>query len=135
MVKVDQERNAISEELVRKYNASVEDEEEVKKLDKSFKDLTREVQEVELDVKDREEKIIGSSKAKSATLLECLVHFIELFECDENLFTSIEVTYCWEHLIPCVIRHLNEEKGGRVTFIPLNHVKAPHVNYPKKKIM
>ncbi|CAH1435900.1 unnamed protein product [Lactuca virosa] len=85
LVEVDEERNAISEELVRKYNASVEEEEEVKKLDKSFKDLTREVQgltrekqtiekqrtvavkkhtEVELDVKDLEEKIIGSSKAK-----------------------------------------------------------------------
>lgn len=85
LVEVDEERNAISEELVRKYNASVEEEEEVKKLDKSFKDLTREVQgltrekqtiekqrtvavkkltEVELDVKDLEEKIIGSSKSK-----------------------------------------------------------------------
>ncbi|CAI9270925.1 unnamed protein product [Lactuca saligna] len=85
LVEVDEERNAISEELVRKYNASVEEEEEVKKLHKSFKDLTREVQgltrekqtiekqrtvavkkhtEVELDVKDLEEKIIGSSKAK-----------------------------------------------------------------------
>ena len=30
-----------------------------------------------------------------------------------------------------VIRHLNAEKGGRVTFIPLNRVKAPHVTYPK----
>ncbi|KAI3700289.1 hypothetical protein L2E82_44911 [Cichorium intybus] len=85
LVEVDEERNAISEELVRKYNASVEEEEEVKKLDKSFKDLTREVQgltrekqtiekqrtvavkkltEVELDVKDLDEKIIGSSKSK-----------------------------------------------------------------------
>ncbi|KAL4578673.1 hypothetical protein LXL04_014802 [Taraxacum kok-saghyz] len=85
LVEVDNERNAISEELVRKYNASVEEEEEVKKLDKSFKDLTREVQgltrekqtiekqriaavkkhtEAELDVKDLEEKMIGSSKNK-----------------------------------------------------------------------
>lgn len=82
---VDDERNAISEELVRKYNASVEEEEEVKKLDKLYKDLTREVQgltrekqtiekqrtvavkkltEVELDVKDLEEKIVGSSRSK-----------------------------------------------------------------------
>lgn len=30
-----------------------------------------------------------------------------------------------------VIRHLNAEKGGRVTFIPLNRVKAPHVTYPR----
>lgn len=30
-----------------------------------------------------------------------------------------------------IIRHLNSLKGGRVTFIPLNRVKAPQVNYPQ----
>lgn len=30
-----------------------------------------------------------------------------------------------------IIRHLNAQKGGRVTFIPLNRVKAPHVVYPR----
>lgn len=30
-----------------------------------------------------------------------------------------------------IIRHLNAQKGGRVTFIPLNRVKAPHVTYPQ----
>lgn len=30
-----------------------------------------------------------------------------------------------------IIRHLNALKGGRVTFIPLNRVKAPHVAYPQ----
>ncbi|KVI08018.1 RecF/RecN/SMC [Cynara cardunculus var. scolymus] len=85
LTEVDEERNAISEELVRKYNSSVDEEEEVKRLDKSFKDLTREVQglsreketiekqrteaikkhtEVELDVTDLEEKISGSRRAK-----------------------------------------------------------------------
>lgn len=85
LAEVDEERNAISEELVRKYNSSVDEEEELKKLDKSFKDLTREVQglsrekdtiekqrteamkkhtEVELDVTDLEEKISGSRRAK-----------------------------------------------------------------------
>ncbi|PWA77306.1 RecF/RecN/SMC [Artemisia annua] len=85
LAEVDEERNAISEELVRKYNSSVDDEEEVKKLDKLYKDLTREVQglsreketiekqrteaikkhtAVELDVTDIEEKIIGSRRAK-----------------------------------------------------------------------
>ncbi|KAI7734501.1 hypothetical protein M8C21_026198 [Ambrosia artemisiifolia] len=44
LAEVDEERNAISEELIRKYNLSVEGEEEVKKLDKSYKDVTREVQ-------------------------------------------------------------------------------------------
>lgn len=30
-----------------------------------------------------------------------------------------------------IIKHLNSLKGGRVTFIPLNRVKAPRVNYPQ----
>lgn len=30
-----------------------------------------------------------------------------------------------------IIRHLNSSKGGRVTFIPLNRVKAPRVTYPQ----
>jgi structural maintenance of chromosome 3 (chondroitin sulfate proteoglycan 6) len=29
-----------------------------------------------------------------------------------------------------IIRYLTTNKGGRVTFIPLNHVRPPHVNYP-----
>ncbi|KAI7725836.1 hypothetical protein M8C21_005391, partial [Ambrosia artemisiifolia] len=65
---------------------------------------------------------------------------IELLECDENLFTAVEVTAgnSLFHVVvendeisTQVIRHLNAEKGGRVTFIPLNRVKAPHVTYPK----
>lgn len=84
-MQVDEERNAISEELVRKYNSSVDEEEEIKKLDKLYKDFTREVQglsrekeaiekqrteaikkhtEIELDVTDLEERIVGSSRAK-----------------------------------------------------------------------
>jgi structural maintenance of chromosome 3 (chondroitin sulfate proteoglycan 6) len=30
-----------------------------------------------------------------------------------------------------IIKHLNRQKGGRITFIPLNRVKAPQVNYPQ----
>ncbi|XP_071736220.1 structural maintenance of chromosomes protein 3-like [Rutidosis leptorrhynchoides] len=65
---------------------------------------------------------------------------IELLECDENLFTAVEVTAgnSLFHVVvendeisTQVIRHLNVEKGGRVTFIPLNRVKAPNVSYPK----
>ncbi|KAI3723900.1 hypothetical protein L2E82_35662 [Cichorium intybus] len=85
LAEVNKELCAISKELARNSNSSVEQEEELEKLDKLFKDLAREVQdltrekqtiekqrtvavkkhtEVELDVKDLEEKIIGSSKAK-----------------------------------------------------------------------
>lgn len=30
-----------------------------------------------------------------------------------------------------IIKHLNSLKGGRVTFIPLNRVKAPRITYPQ----
>ena len=30
-----------------------------------------------------------------------------------------------------IIRHLNSQKGGRVTFIPLNRVRGPHITYPE----
>lgn len=31
-----------------------------------------------------------------------------------------------------IIRYLTAEKGGRVTFIPLNRVKAPHITFPHR---
>ncbi|XP_009801877.1 structural maintenance of chromosomes protein 3 [Nicotiana sylvestris] len=63
----------------------------------------------------------------------------ELLVCDEKFFTAVEVTAgnSLFHVVvdndetsTKIIRHLNAQKGGRVTFIPLNRVKAPHVNYP-----
>ncbi|KAM7522838.1 hypothetical protein LguiA_012740 [Lonicera macranthoides] len=64
----------------------------------------------------------------------------ELLDCDEKFFTAVEVTAgnSLFHVVvendeisTLIIRRLNAEKGGRVTFIPLNRVKAPHVNYPQ----
>lgn len=64
----------------------------------------------------------------------------ELLDCDEKFFTAIEVTAgnSLFHVVvendeisTQIIRHLNSLKGGRVTFIPLNRVKAPHVSYPQ----
>ncbi|KAH9659341.1 Structural maintenance of chromosomes protein 3 [Citrus sinensis] len=65
---------------------------------------------------------------------------IELLDCDEKFFTAVEVTAgnSLFHVVvdndetsTKIIRHLNSLKGGRVTFIPLNRVKAPRVTYPK----
>lgn len=30
-----------------------------------------------------------------------------------------------------IIKHLNQQKGGRLTFIPLNRINAPRVTYPE----
>lgn len=51
----------------------------------------------------------------SVCLLSSLFHVVVE---DDNISTQI-------------IRHLNALKGGRVTFIPLNRVKAPRVTYPQ----
>ncbi|KAK4482766.1 hypothetical protein RD792_009934 [Penstemon davidsonii] len=64
----------------------------------------------------------------------------ELLDCDEKFFTAVEVTAgnSLFHVVvqnddisTDIIRHLNAQKGGRVTFIPLNRVKAPQVTYPQ----
>uniref|UniRef100_A0A5B7B119 Structural maintenance of chromosomes protein n=1 Tax=Davidia involucrata TaxID=16924 RepID=A0A5B7B119_DAVIN len=64
----------------------------------------------------------------------------ELLDCDEKFFTAVEVTAGnslfhvvveTDEISTQIIRHLNALKGGRVTFIPLNRVKAPHVTYPQ----
>ncbi|KAK7320513.1 hypothetical protein VNO77_30059 [Canavalia gladiata] len=65
---------------------------------------------------------------------------IELLNCDEKFFTAVEVTAgnSLFHVVvenddksTQIIRHLNSQKGGRVTFIPLNRVKAPRISYPQ----
>ncbi|KAL0460857.1 UNVERIFIED_CONTAM: Structural maintenance of chromosomes protein 3 [Sesamum latifolium] len=64
----------------------------------------------------------------------------ELLDCDEKFFTAVEVTAGnslfhvvveTDEISTKIIRHLNAQKGGRVTFIPLNRVKAPRVTYPQ----
>ncbi|XP_061338164.1 structural maintenance of chromosomes protein 3 isoform X1 [Gastrolobium bilobum] len=65
---------------------------------------------------------------------------IELLNCDERFFTAVEVTAgnSLFHVVvenddksTQIIRHLNSQKGGRVTFIPLNRVKGPNITYPR----
>ncbi|KAL8479922.1 hypothetical protein ACS0TY_026749 [Phlomoides rotata] len=65
---------------------------------------------------------------------------IELLDCDEKYFTAVEVTAgnSLFHVVvenddisTKIIGHLNAQKGGRVTFVPLNRVKAPQVAYPQ----
>ncbi|XP_010473108.1 PREDICTED: structural maintenance of chromosomes protein 3 [Camelina sativa] len=65
---------------------------------------------------------------------------VELVDCDEKFFTAVEVTAgnSLFHVVvenddisTKLIRHLNSIKGGRLTFLPLNRVKAPHVNFPQ----
>ncbi|KAG2331872.1 hypothetical protein Bca52824_003052 [Brassica carinata] len=65
---------------------------------------------------------------------------VELVDCEEKFFTAVEVTAGNslfhvvvenDNISTEIIKHLSSRKGGRVTFIPLNRVIAPHVNYPQ----
>uniref|UniRef100_A0A0D9YLX5 SMC hinge domain-containing protein n=1 Tax=Oryza glumipatula TaxID=40148 RepID=A0A0D9YLX5_9ORYZ len=65
---------------------------------------------------------------------------LELIDCDEKLFTAVKVTAgnSLFHVVvenddisTKIIQVLTREKGGRVTFIPLNRVKVPDVSYPR----
>jgi structural maintenance of chromosome 3 (chondroitin sulfate proteoglycan 6) len=65
---------------------------------------------------------------------------IELVDCDEKFFTAVEVTAGnslfhvvveTDDISTNIIKTLNQRKGGRVTFIPLNRVKAPPITYPQ----
>jgi len=133
------ERNATQnerKELQRKDNeidnslASVE--EEAKKRDKQLefsmpRDLQRGMAAVQRIVK--EHNIDG-------------VHgpLIELMETDERFHNAIEAS-AGNQLFHIVIDHddigsriieyLNKEKGGRVTFLPLNRMVVPSVTYPE----
>ncbi|CAM8937744.1 unnamed protein product [Rhodiola kirilowii] len=62
----------------------------------------------------------------------------ELLECDDKFFNAVEVTagnslfhvvVDTDEISTQIIRHLNAQKGGRVTFIPLNRVMAPQVTF------
>ncbi|KAL8029530.1 hypothetical protein ABFS82_14G227100 [Erythranthe guttata] len=64
---------------------------------------------------------------------------IELLDCEEKFFTAVEATAgnSLFHVVvenddisTKIIGHLNAQKGGRVTFVPLNRVKVPLVTYP-----
>lgn len=65
---------------------------------------------------------------------------LELIECDEKFFTSVEVTagnslfhvvVATDEISSRIIRYLTSEKGGRVTFIPLNRINVQHISYPQ----
>lgn len=65
---------------------------------------------------------------------------LELIDCDEKFFTAVEVTAgnSLFHVVvetddvsTRIIDYLTRQKGGRVTFIPLNRVKVPKVSFPR----
>ncbi|KAI5060757.1 hypothetical protein GOP47_0025177 [Adiantum capillus-veneris] len=123
-----------------------------KKLWKQETDTTNEVDKLKNDIMKAEKSLDHAApgdirRGLNSVRRICKDHNIsgvhgplcELLECDEKFFTAIEVTAgnSLFHVVvenddisTKIIRYLSAEKGGRVTFMPLNRVKAPHTNYP-----
>ena len=66
---------------------------------------------------------------------------IELFECKDTYNTAVEATagnvlfhvvVDSDDVATQIISHLNRGNGGRLSFIPLNRIHAPRVNYPNQ---
>ncbi|KAJ4833384.1 hypothetical protein Tsubulata_032960, partial [Turnera subulata] len=62
-------------------------------------------------------------------LTSCFVYIPFIFCCCPSSLFHVVVEN--DDISTRIIRHLNSLEGGRVTFIPLNRVKAAHVTYPQ----
>ncbi len=67
---------------------------------------------------------------------------IELMECDNRFNSAVEaaagnqlfqIVVDNDDIGSEIIQHLNKEKGGRVTFLPLNRLQMQNVKYPEDK--
>ncbi|CAH9100174.1 unnamed protein product [Cuscuta epithymum] len=152
---------AVREALISGYRQSYtafkrqrdEQHDERKSLWAKESELTAEIARLKAEVEKAEKSLDQATpgdirRGLSSVRRICKVHTIpgvfgpifELLECEERFFTAVEVTAgnSLFHVVvenddisTQIIRHLNSEKGGRVTFIPLNRVKAPEVSYPQ----
>eukprot|EP00249_Psilotum_nudum_P021227 c28024_g1_i1 orf=174-3791(+) len=123
-----------------------------KKLWKQETDLMGEIDKLKSDIVKAEKSLDHAApgdirRGLSSIRRICRDHNIpgvhgpicELLECDEKFFTAVEVTagnslfhvvVDTDEISTRIIRYLSAEKGGRVTFMPLNRVRAPKVSYP-----
>ncbi|GJP45295.1 hypothetical protein CLOM_g4699 [Closterium sp. NIES-68] len=126
-----------------------------KQLMKQEADLSAEVKRVSED-KDRAEGQLDKSTPRDIrrglfSLRQIVrdhsirgVHgpLLELVGCDDKFVTAVEVT-AGNSLFNVVVdndetaarlvRYLNQQRGGRITFIPLNQARAPTVAYPERQ--
>ncbi|KAJ7531678.1 hypothetical protein O6H91_14G053900 [Diphasiastrum complanatum] len=123
-----------------------------KKLWKEENDLTTELEKLKIDIVKAEKSLDHAApgdirRGLNSVRRICRDHNIagvhgplcELLDCDEKFFTAIEVTAAnslfhvvvdTDDISTKIIRYLSAEKGGRVTFMPLNRVRSPKVAYP-----
>ncbi|CAM6125245.1 unnamed protein product [Calypogeia fissa] len=123
-----------------------------KSLWKQENDLMEEIDKLKSDVGKAEKSLDHSApgdirRGLASIKRICKDHTIggvhgpicELVDCDEKFYTAVEVTAgnSLYHVVvenddisTRIIRYLSQQKGGRVTFMPLNRLRAPNVQYP-----
>ncbi|KAG6547702.1 hypothetical protein Mapa_010514 [Marchantia paleacea] len=123
-----------------------------KSLWKQENDLMSEVEKLKMDLGKAEKSLDHAAPGDIRRGLNsikkiCKDHDIrgvhgpicELLDCDEKFYTAVEVTagtslfhvvVDHDDISTRIIRYLSSQKGGRVTFMPLNRIRAPDVRYP-----
>uniref|UniRef100_A0A0E0CF24 SMC hinge domain-containing protein n=1 Tax=Oryza meridionalis TaxID=40149 RepID=A0A0E0CF24_9ORYZ len=156
----ESESNKLESTLAKKhsdYNDLRKQRDKLQEERKSFwmeeANVTAEKDRLEKDLVNAKEKLGNATPGEIIRVLNCVSRItmehgitgvvgpiLELIDCDEKLFTAVEVTArnSLFHVVvenddisTKIIQVLTREKGGRVTFIPLNRVKVPDVSYPR----
>uniref|UniRef100_A0A0D3F0B6 SMC hinge domain-containing protein n=1 Tax=Oryza barthii TaxID=65489 RepID=A0A0D3F0B6_9ORYZ len=156
----ESESNKLESALAKKhsdYNDLRKQRDKLQEERKSFwmeeANVTAEKDRLEEDLVNAKEKLGNATPGEIIRGLNCVSRItmehgitgvvgpiLELIDCDEKLFTAVEVTAgnSLFHVVvenddisTKIIQVLTREKGGRVTFIPLNRVKVPDVSCPR----
>ncbi|BFG35076.1 hypothetical protein CerSpe_213500 [Prunus speciosa] len=114
-------------------------QDEHKSLWKNETELSAEIEKLITEV-EKAEKCLDHATPGSIKFLGYVVQLLNCLIAMKSFFSAVEVTAgnSLFHVVvendeisTQIIKHLNSFKGGRVTFIPLDRVKAPRVTYPQ----
>ncbi|XP_073386967.1 structural maintenance of chromosomes protein 3 [Physcomitrium patens] len=150
------EQEAIADKCRQDFSAIKIERDELqenrKVLWKKENELNREVEKLKADIVKSEKSMDLAAPGDIRRGLQSVRRIIkdhnitgvhgplaELLECEEKFFTALEVTagnslfhvvVDNDEISTRIIRYLTSEKGGRVTFMPLNQIRYSRVSYP-----
>lgn len=119
---------------------------EESKLSTPIQNAKEELQKAERNLSGNIDRQTRSGLAALPRIVEqnnirgCHGPLYELFEVDDTYGTAVEVTAGTslfhvvvddDHVAAKILEHLNREKAGRVTFMPLNRLRPKAVDYPQ----
>ena len=139
VVKLKQKRDKLTDERKELWRADAEADRD---LEKHKAELSRCERQLELAMpRDINRGLMFVRKVvKQRNIKGVHGALIELFSCNSRFSTAVEVTagnslfhvvVDSDEVASQIIKHLNEEKGGRVSFLPLNRLSSKVPDYPK----